>query len=101
MSVRYTIQVNLDSGGGWQQAQDSTTNSVIFNKVIDGGAGSIILGDMHTFTQPGEYRILTQEVEQFSFLNNSCTTGPLDTTLIFNFGDDNYTDTNNCSGAPA
>ena len=104
VSVRYTIQVDLDSTplNTWQQAQDSTTNSVIFNEVISGGAGAPLLGSRHTFTQPGQYRILTQEVEQFSGVNNSCTYQNQDTTLIFNFGDDNYhTGSNPCVGSPA
>ena len=95
ISVRYTIQVDLDStpANTWQQAQDTTTNYVIFNEVISGGGNMINYGVKHTFTQPGEYRILTQDIT-----GSLCGMSGSVNTLIFNFGDDNYS---TCTGAPA
>ena len=104
VSVQYTIQVDLDSTplNTWQQAQDSTTNSVIYNEVISGVGNGTFPGSKHTFTQPGQYRILTQAVKQFFNGNDSCTYQNTDTTLIFNFGDDNYNGGSNpCVGSPA
>ena len=94
--TKYTIQVKPDSGGGWQQATDTNTptNTVIYNNNLSVGTNDTTTGDKHTFTQVGEYRVLT-----LSITGDACNTaGNGNTQLIFNFGDDNFTD---CQNSPA
>jgi len=92
--TKYTIQVKPDSGGGWQQATDTTTNTFIYNEDLTISTNSSIEPDAHTFTQVGEYRVLTLPIT-----GDACgTAGNGYTQLIFNFGDDNFTD---CQNSPA
>ena len=92
--TKYTIQVKPDSGGGWQQATDTTTNTFIYNENLTVGTNGTTTGTKHTFTQVGEYRVLT-----LSITGDACgTAGNGNTDLIFNFGDDNFTD---CQNSPA
>jgi hypothetical protein len=93
-STTYTIQVKPDSGGGWQQATDTTTSTFIYNEDLNVGTNGTTTGTKHTFTQVGEYRILTLPIT-----GEACgTAGEGTTQLIFNFGDDNFTD---CQNSPA
>jgi hypothetical protein len=93
-TTKYTVQVKPDSGGGWQQATDTTTNTFIYNVTLNVGTNGTTTGTKHTFTQPGEYRVLTLPVT-----GEACgTAGEGTTELIFNFGDDNFTD---CQNSPA
>ena len=93
-TTKYTVQVKPDSGGGWQQATDTTTNTFIYNVTLNVGTNGTTTGTKHTFTQPGEYRVLTLPVT-----GEACgTAGEGNTELIFNFGDNNFTD---CQNSPA
>ena len=93
-TTKYTVQVKPDSGGGWQQATDTTTNTFIYNVTLNVGTNGTTTGTKHTFTQPGEYRVLTLPIT-----SEACgTAGEGTTELIFNFGDDNFTD---CQNSPA
>jgi hypothetical protein len=93
-TTKYTVQVKPDSGGGWQQATDTTTNTFIYNVTLNVGTNETTTGTKHTFTQPGEYRVLTLPVT-----GEACgTAGEGTTELKFNFGDDNFTD---CQNSPA
>ena len=93
--VWYTIQVKPTSGGGWQQAQDTNYNSVVYNNKITTGSSSSQSGIYHIFTQPGEYRILTTVVT-----GTLCqlSSGASDTTIVFNFGEANFS--GSCTNAP-
>ena len=95
-TTKYTIQVNPDSGGGWQQATDTTTGNTIYNFNLSVATNGTTIGTKHTFTEKGEYRILTTPIE-----GESCgTVGQGTNQLIFNFGDENFTNTGTCGNAP-
>ena len=95
-TTKYTIQVKPDSGGGWQQATDTTTGNTIYNFNLSVATNGTTIGTKHTFTEPGEYRILTTPI-----VGEACgTVGQGTNQLIFNFGDENFTNTGTCGNAP-
>ena len=95
ISVWYTIQVNPDSGGGWKQAQDTTANNVVYNNQITSTNGYAQLGTKHTFTEVGEYRVLTTTITG-ALCNLAGGVGGT-SAITFGFGDDNFV---SCASAP-
>jgi hypothetical protein len=91
-TVTFTIQFK-GATGGWVQAVDSSSNE-IRNITLQVGSNATV-SSKKVFDTPGEYRVLTTTIT-----GGMCSLGQTGTSLIVNFGDENYTG-QSCFPAPA